>query len=89
MSVLRLLSPARKGAHSPSSDNKSTQKPNLTINVPSYGAHFMNPPTDPLLSEEFELEGQKPRTDEMINGSLDVVLPLGSEEGDVNSFELG
>lgn len=94
MSVLRLLhgskdpyGPSKPGSSSSSSKNPGV--PSLVLDIPTYGAVFMNPPEDPLLPTLQEEEGEKPRNDVVIHGELVITMPPSLGRRRVKSIRVG
>lgn len=96
MSVLRLLHGSVHSSKDPygptkpgsSSSSKNPYVPSLVLDIPTYGAVFMNTPEDPLLPT-LDPSSEKPRNDVVLHGELVITMPAALGRRRVKSIRVG
>ena len=88
MSMLRLLASSKDpyGPSKPGSSSKNTNTPSLVLDIPAYGAVFMNTPEDPLVPLD---QQDSIRNDVIVHGELVINMPPNIGRRRVKKIKVG
>ena len=91
--MLRLLQsskdPYGASGSSSSSSHKGADVLSLVLDIPTYGAVFMNTPDDPLRSLDQEDSAAAPRNDVVIRGELVITVPASLGRRRIKGIKVG